>query len=242
MVTTRPAIQTVASLFKRNWTRVLLLFLGVLVPLAVFGALAEDVAEHEDFRWDVPLLEWLHSHASPTLDSVMVLVSRLGMWWGLIPFDLAVIAFLLVRRQSARAMFFALAVGGAGLLNVLTKALFGRARPALWVSIAPAQDFSFPSGHAMGSAAAVVASTVLLWRSAARWPVTLAGAAWILVVSASRAYLGVHYPSDLVAAWLASLAWVCGLTWVFHALSWSRSGPAGTAHSGERIDLSRRSR
>lgn len=225
MATTRPAQSTVTGLFKRNWTRLLLLFLGVLVPLAAFAALAEDVVEQEAFRWDAPLLEWLRSHANPTMDLVMVTVSRLGMRWGLVPFDLAVTAFLLVRRQWARAVFFALAVGGAGLLNVLTKGLFGRARPALWLSIAPAQDFSFPSGHAMGSAAAVVASTVLLWRSPARWPVSLAGAAWVLVVSASRAYLGVHYPSDLVAAWLASLAWVCGLAWVFHALSWSRSGP-----------------
>jgi membrane-associated phospholipid phosphatase len=223
--TTRTVRRIVTRLLRRNWARLLLLFTGVLVPLAAFAALAEDVVGQEDFRWDRPLLEWLHAHSSPSLDSVMVTVSRLGMWWGLIPFDLAVTAFLLVRRQWARATFFALAVGGAGLLNVLTKGLFGRARPALWLSITPAQDFSFPSGHAMGSTAAVVASTVLLWDSPARWPVALAGAAWVLLVSASRAYLGVHYPSDLVAAWLASFAWVCGLAWVFDVPSWRRSRP-----------------
>jgi membrane-associated phospholipid phosphatase len=220
----RPAVRLdVLSLLKANWLRVLLLFVGVLVPLAIFSALADDVVERGNFWWDESLLRWLHRHSSPGIDSAMVLVSQLGMWWGLVPFDLGLIAFLLGRRQWTRGLFFVLAVGGAGLLNVLTKQVFGRERPALWLSIAPAQSFSFPSGHAMGSSAAVAASAVLVWRTRARWPVIVLGTGWVLLVSASRAYLGVHYPSDLVAAWLASLAWVCGLAWLFHILSWSRS-------------------
>jgi membrane-associated phospholipid phosphatase len=212
------------TFFQNNGLRILLLFVGVLIPLAIFAALADDVVERSNFWWDEPVLRWLHRHASPGTDSAMVLVSQVGMWWGLVPFDIGLSAFLLGRRQWTRALFFILAVAGAGLLNVLTKQALGRERPALWLSIAPAQSFSFPSGHAMGSSAAVAACAVLLWRTRARWPVIVLGTGWVLLVSASRAYLGVHYPSDLVAAWLASLAWVCGLAWLFHVLSWSRSG------------------
>lgn len=224
MSVVRQGLSGVALLLKRNWARLLALFFGVLLPLVVFAALAEEVVERKKFWWDEPVLRWLHEHATPALNLAMVWVSRLGMWWGLLPLDLAVVGVLLARRRWARATFFALAVGGAGLLNVFTKQVFARQRPALWPSIAPAQNFSFPSGHAMGSAAAVAASVVLVWPTRARWPVVLGGTAWVLLVSTSRAYLGVHYPSDLVAAWLASLAWVCGLAWVFHVRSWGSRG------------------
>jgi membrane-associated phospholipid phosphatase len=219
----RNGLSSVIELLRRKWSRVVLLFFGVLLPLAIFAGLAENVAERVKFRWDEPVLRWLHERATPTLDSAMVSVSLLGMWWGLVPLELGVTGLLLLRRQWDRAVFFALAVGGAGLLNVATKQMFGRERPALWLSIAPAQSFSFPSGHAMGSAAAVVATVVLVWRTPARWPVLILGSCWVLLVSASRAYIGVHYPSDLLAAWVASVAWVCGLAWLFHVFSWSRT-------------------
>jgi membrane-associated phospholipid phosphatase len=216
----RQGWSSVVTLVRRHWGRLVALFFGVLLPLGIFAALAEDVVERKKFWWDEPVLRWLHAQATPALDTVMVWISRLGIWWGLVPFDVAVVLVLLVRRRWGRATFFALAVAGAGLLDVLTKEIFGRERPTLWPSIAPAQSFSFPSGHAMGSAAAVAASAVLLWRTRARWPVVIGGTAWVLLVSGSRAYLGVHYPSDLAAAWVAALAWVCGLAWVFHVRAW----------------------
>lgn len=225
MPVARQGLNAVVSLLRRYWARLVALFFGVLLPLLIFASLAEDVVKHKKFWWDEPVLAWLHQNATPTLDSLMVSVSLVGMWWGLVPFDLAVVALLLHRKRWALATFFSLAVGGAGLLNVLTKQLFARQRPALWPSIAPAQSFSFPSGHAMGSAAAVAASVVLLWPTRARWPVVVGGSLWVLLVSTSRAYLGVHYPSDLVAAWVASLAWVCGLAWVFHVRSWGARTP-----------------
>jgi undecaprenyl-diphosphatase len=71
--------------------------------------------------------------------------------------------------------------------------------------------FGFPSGHAMASMALGTVVTVLAWRTRWRWPVLALSVVFVLAVSGSRLYLGVHYPSDVVAAWLASLAWVLGL-------------------------------
>jgi undecaprenyl-diphosphatase len=67
----------------------------------------------------------------------------------------------------------------------------------------------------MESMAIVSACIVLSWRTAWRWPVLVLGLFFVLLVSASRVYLGVHYPTDIAAAWVASAAWVIGLVVLF---------------------------
>lgn len=115
---------------------------------------------------------------------------------------------LVWRKQYRYASFFGLAVGGAAL-NLLAKAILGRPRPAFWASLAPETTYSFPSGHAMGSAAVVLALGLLLTRG--RWRVWLPGALFVLGVGFSRVYLGVHYPSDVLSGWIAALGWVTGV-------------------------------
>jgi undecaprenyl-diphosphatase len=137
-----------------------------------------------------------------------------GVW--VAPFDVLVFAVLLGTRRWIDAFFWALATGGAALLNLLAKHGFARARPDLWPSIAPETSFSFPSGHAMQSMAVAAALVVLLWPTLARWPVLVLGAGFTLLVGVSRVYLGVHFPSDVLAGWAASLAWVAGLALLFH--------------------------
>lgn len=199
------------DLLRRRRLALLELFVGVFAPLAVFAAIAEDVVEHQTFVWDRAILEWFHSHATPARDAVMVAVSRLGIWGCIVPVSLLVFAWLVSRLQTAQALFFAVAMLGEWLLNVATKQLFGRVRPALWISPAPEASFGFPSGHAMGSMALATALVVLTWPTRARRPVVVGGAVLVLAVSASRLYLGVHYPSDVAAAWMAALAWVLGV-------------------------------
>jgi undecaprenyl-diphosphatase len=146
----------------------------------------------------------------------MRLMSLLGYQYGVVPVDLSVALWLLLRRRLHAALFFALAVGGAGLLNQVTKWLFGRERPKLWPSLAPEATFSFPSGHAMGAMALVTALVLLLWESHWRYPALALGSLFVLCVSVSRLYLGVHYPSDILAGWLAALAWVMGLHYLLY--------------------------
>lgn len=203
--------QAAVDLLRRRRLALLELFVGIFAPLAVFAAIAEDVVEHQTFVWDRALLEWFHGHATPARDAVMVAVSRLGLWGCVVPISLLVFGWLLQRRRIAQALFFAVAMLGEWLLNAATKQLFGRVRPALWISPAPEASFGFPSGHAMGSMALATALVVLAWPTPVRWPVVLGGALFVLAVSASRLYLGVHYPSDVAAAWMASLAWVLGV-------------------------------
>lgn len=165
--------------------------------------------EAEAFGFDAPLLHFARDAASPAMDSAMQFASALGFAWGVIPVDIALFVALLLLGQVRRALFFGLAVGGSALLNLAAKAVFARERPDLWLSIAPEHTFSFPSGHAMGSATLAAAVALMAWHGAWRWPTVVLGVAFVAWVGASRVYLGVHFPSDILAGWAAALAWVC---------------------------------
>lgn len=190
----------------------LLAFVSVLGPMLLFGALAEDVWEKDAFRWDSPTLQWLHAHSSPALDALMLRASLVGGISVALPLAVLFGLGLWLARRRREALFGAVGVGGACVIDLIAKAVFQRARPDLWLSIAPEHDYGFPSGHSMLSSAMVFVLLLLLWRSRARRALqvlaTLAGVAFMLLVGASRLYLGVHYPSDVLAGWAASLAWV----------------------------------
>ena len=187
------------------------LFACVLAPLFLLGQLSEEVLENEPFPIDSRLLAWAHGIGSETLDSLMLLASFMGSGWVVGTVDVAVAAFLLRRRRIAASAFWMLAVGGAAVLNWAGKHTFARQRPSLWPSIAPETTFSFPSGHAMQTSAFVIATVLLLknpqWRAGA----VALGLPYVLLVGFSRVYLGVHYPTDVLAGWCASFAWTGGL-------------------------------
>lgn len=191
--------------------RIALLFIAVLLPLWGFGELAEDVGEGRDFAFDRPALEWLHAHHAPVFDQLALLFSRLGYQYGVIPFDIVLVGWLLYRHHKRGALFAATAFIGSALINIAAKHYYGRARPSLWQSLAPETTFSFPSGHAMGSMTLAAVVVLLAWRTSWRWPVVAASALFVLAVGTSRPYLGVHYPSDILAGWGAALAWVVGV-------------------------------
>lgn len=195
----------------RNAWRFALLFAGVLLPLAGFVALADEVHELESFYFDAPLLWRMHALASPGLDAFFVAMSKIGYQWGVIPVDVLIVFALLARRQWREGSFAALAFAGSALLNLSSKQLFQRDRPGLWESIAPETTFSFPSGHAMGSMTLAATVLLLAWPTRWRWPLLSAAIAFVVSVGLSRVYLGVHYPSDILGGWCAALAWTVGV-------------------------------
>ncbi|MCS4279617.1 phosphatase PAP2 family protein [Stenotrophomonas rhizophila] len=194
----------------RNAWRFVLLFVGVLLPLAGFVALADEVHELEAIYFDDLLLWKLHALHSPGLDRFFVLLSKLGYEWFLIPADVLIVGLLAWRKRWREASFVAICFAGSALLNLGSKRFFQRDRPSLWESIAPESTFSFPSGHAMGSMTLAVTLVLLAWNTRWRWPVALAALTFAVLVSISRMYLGVHYPSDILAGWCAALVWVVG--------------------------------
>ena len=193
-----------------NAWRFVLLFVGVLLPLAAFVELADEVHEFEEFHFDAPLLWKMHAVSSPGLDAFFVFISKIGYQWGVIPGDILIVLALLGFRRWREAAFAAISFIGSALLNLGSKQFFQRDRPSLWESIAPESTYSFPSGHAMGSATLAAVVILLAWNTRWRWPVLVAGVTFAGLVSLSRVYLGVHYPSDILGGWCAALVWVVG--------------------------------
>ena len=206
-----------ASFLRVHGWRLLLVFAGVLLPLWGFGAMIDTLRDGEVFAFDLPLLVSVHAMASSGLDRLFVLMTQLGYAWGVVPADVVLVLVLTLRRHRREGIFAAVSIFGSLLLNLAAKHSFARVRPDLWVSIRPETTFSFPSGHAMGSMTLAMVLVLLCWSVRTpwgwrwRWPVSILATAFVLLVGLSRIYLGVHYPSDILAGWTAALAWVVGV-------------------------------
>ncbi len=203
--------QELWAFLRANWRALLLLLIGVLVPLLLFFELTEDLLEEGGFAWDASVLAWYRAHRTPELTAVANALAVLG-GFAVLPVVTGLIAFLLARAGAkAHGWFLILALAGAALLNAAAKLVFQRARPDIVEALVREPGFSFPSGHAMSNAAFGFALIMVFWRSRAGWPVAVVAGLWAIAVGASRNYLGVHYPSDVLAGLLASAAWVAGL-------------------------------
>lgn len=130
-------------------------------------------------------------------------------------------AYAAYRRQY-RWMAYLLGTGiGGGLLNLALKDYFARERPLLSEALRDAHGYSFPSGHAMGSTVVFAALAYIAFRSLATWRArSLAVAAAvtsIVVICASRIYLGVHWISDIAAGVSAGTLWTAATTTAYEA-------------------------
>jgi membrane-associated phospholipid phosphatase len=200
------------NLFTIRWRSLLILLTGIFFSLLIFEQLAVATWQNsESFSWDKSLLLKVHAIASPTLDRFVPQLTKLGVFWGVFPVTL-VVSLILFRQQRWRSLIYLItAILGSWLLCHTAKILLHRERPHIWESILPL-DYSFPSGHAMSSMTLVVALVVLTWGS--RWCkwVLLTGTGYVLVIGWTRLYLGVHFPSDVLAGWMASIAWTVGVS------------------------------
>jgi undecaprenyl-diphosphatase len=195
------------AFLRRRWRRLLLVFVGVLLPLWGFGGLAEELHEGEAFFFDAPLLRFAHGLAAAGWDAFFVWMSALGFLYGVVPADVLLVLGLAAVQRLREGLFAGIAIVGSASLNLGVKQLFARDRPSLWESIAPETSFSFPSGHAMGSMTLACVLVLLGWHTRWRWPVLAVASAFVALVGLSRVYLGVHYPSDILAGWTAALTW-----------------------------------
>lgn len=186
----------------------LLVALGLLAPLWLVSGLAADVMAQQPFEIDRSWPLFLKAHARPWLDSWMIAASVAGSYKGVDSVALLLVAALAFKRRWTDAGFVVLGIGGAQLLSHAIKSAFQRARPDLWVSQVPETSYSFPSGHAMQTLALALVLTVLAWPTRWRGRVLLISGAFAVTVGLSRVYLGVHFPTDVMAGWCITTVWV----------------------------------
>lgn len=201
------------KLLLARWRALLVLLLGVGLPLLVFGQLAIVVWQNQGgFPWDETILRAIHARATPQLDAFAVRFTKLGVYWGVFPLATVIsIALLYWRRWRSLAYLLTTLLGSASI-NRTVKELLHRVRPSLWGSDAPEFDYAFPSGHAMSSMSLVAALVILTWGTRWCWFVLLSGSLFVLGIGWTRLYLGVHFPSDVLAGFMVSLAWAIGVS------------------------------
>jgi undecaprenyl-diphosphatase len=201
------------KLLITRWRSLLLLLIGVYLPLQVFEILTVNIWKNQaGFPWDVPILLAVHSTANPQLDALAVTLGIIGLPWTAIPILGAIAIILLLQKRWRSLAYLLTASAGSVIINRLAKQLMHRVRPQLWQSIAPETSFAFPSAHAMTSITLVAILLFLTWTSSWRWLVLIFGSLYIIAIAWCRLYLGVHFPSDILAGWMVALGWTIGVS------------------------------
>jgi undecaprenyl-diphosphatase len=191
------------------------LFFGMTLAIAAlffFGWLADEMLEGDTKHFDDTIRAFVHEFAAPALTKTMQLASFLGSTLFLIVFGLLVLVGLFWRKHRRGAILFAITTIGASALLVTLKLAFRRARPEPFFDTILPASYSFPSGHSLASfcfygalAAILTARVKNVWLKTIIWT---AAAILIALIGISRIYLGVHYPSDVVAGFVVGLIWV----------------------------------
>ncbi len=198
--------------------RVLLLFLAIAGLAGSFAAISDEMKEGETAAFDKAvtyLFRVAPDHVDPIgpgwLPGVIIDITALGSVAVLTLVTMLAIAFLLVRGRWRQGLLVAFAISGGALASKALKALFARPRPDLVPHLVDVNTLSFPSGHATNSAIVYLTLAILVARTFTEaWTrayILFSGILLTIMIGITRVYLGVHYPSDVIAGWTAGGAW-----------------------------------
>ena len=215
--------------------------------LVFFAWLSREVLRGEALSFDAAGRSLVQEHGSPPLTSLMRFVTTLGSTELLVAFGLSAGAAFLTARWRRSLVLFSVTMAGAAILNATLKWSFGRARPATFFDTPVPASYSFPSGHALfsfcfyGALAAAVAPHLRRTGRGALWA---AAALLVSLIGFSRVYLGVHYPTDVLAGYAAALVWMMVVASADYTFRRRRAGrlSGGTAGRPEGTEQSDRPR
>lgn len=182
---------------------------------------------------DTSVRDWLVERRSPALTAVLTAFTTLGSSVVLVSLTFSVTVFLATTRRRAEAGLVAGATAGALILWPLLKNLIERARPAD-AHLVQVSSWAYPSGHSLASIVVFGVLGVLGYRRArtraARVTIAVTAAVLVAAVGVSRVYLGVHWPTDVLAGWLFGAVWLSVCLWVYE---WLTRSSADAAQQGE---------
>jgi len=182
-----------------------------IAGLSVFVWMAGAVMSGRSEAFDRAVRGWIHAGSFPALTYTMRAFTELGEAVFLVALGLLIVWRLVLGGRRREAVFFAIAALGAEALDQALKYGFRRPRPEAFFGVAPT-NYSFPSGHALVSFCYYLVLAEMFIEQ--KWPrrrkfltravaVALAG-----LIGLSRIYLGVHYPTDVLAGFAAAIAWL----------------------------------
>lgn len=183
---------------------------AAMLALFLFAWLGSEMVQGDTRHFDQAVREWAHSYASPAMTRAMNAISLLGYNILIVELVIALAVFAKLRWRRA-AVWLTVAMAGSLVLDLTLKYIYHRTRPTAYFGMAP-HSYSFPSGHAMCSFCfyGVLAGLLSARTKPLGWRLLIwfTAAALVIAIGLSRIYLGVHYPSDVVAGYLAAAVWV----------------------------------
>lgn len=202
---------------------ILLVLLGIAAGGWLFAALAADVRQGDTQAFDREILLSMRHPGDlspiggPALEETVRDISSLGSTVVLGLVTAITVIFLALDGKKHMAGFTLSSVVSGTILSYLLKDIFQRPRPEIVPHLAYASNTSFPSGHSMMSAVTYLTLGALLGRSHERRAVKIffliVAALLGFLVGVSRVYLGVHWPTDVLAGWTAGGVWAL-LCWL----------------------------
>lgn len=181
---------------------------------AIFFVMAIQLNAEWLAQLDLKIITSVQNFRNESLTKVMVALSAIGSVKGLTYMTMLVTIILFIRRHHLLSLYLSISVAlGAGILNQSLKLLFQRERPDI-LRLVSIHGYSFPSGHSMGSMIFFGGLIFVLYRlmgkTSARFSLSMIFASMILLIGLSRIYLGVHYPSDVIAGFACGALWLIG--------------------------------
>lgn len=202
---------TKPTLLSRLGTPLVAGLAGAVVFLVLFAVLAEKMLEGDTRHFDEAVRLSVHAHSSTELTAVMQFFSAIGSPLLVSLAAAASCITLWIVGHPRRAILIAVTAGGGSLLMWVLKTSFHRPRPTPFFDTRLPASYSFPSGHAMLSFCLCLSAAALFSANQnSRLVRILIWIFWVGLSAAigySRIYLGVHYPSDVLAGYLAALVW-----------------------------------
>lgn len=183
-----------------------------IAAVAVFAFLGRVVAGGATRAFDVMVLRFFATYRTPLLDDIMLEVTTLGDTAVVVTMVGVASIFLWLTRHHYSVYLLVTAVAGGAILSQILKTVYDRPRPTVVPWLADTVSASFPSGHAMTAFVTYGSLAYLVGRieptSRLRHVTWALAIAFVLAIGLSRVYIGVHYPSDVIAGYLAGLAWI----------------------------------
>ena len=212
---TTPAVAPAQVQHRRAWIRKLFTFWTLIalvsaIAVGVFADVGEDVAEKSTTTFDQAVRAWMIAHRTPVLYKIAYFITWAGSPLVMVLLAVAAGIWFYRRHGHRKAGIFVAAPAIGGLMSGLVKQLYGRQRPPGGVLLNE-RTYSFPSGHALTSAAVMVTLCYVMARERIiSWPTAIAiGGLVPLLVGLSRLYLDVHWTTDVVGGWTAGLFIAC---------------------------------